>query len=159
MARTCIDFRVLRHSFVHLTEKAVRCGFVQDLGLREHASAGAILAAGRHNPVGFGWSMPRARGGLSLYKRSWQNGKSVNFQARRYSKVPQKSGYQKKFALTGFSEGQLNRAPSVFLEKRVGVVEATSTPPQNGPKYVAYVALYGARVSVAACQVGQAPLL
>ena len=39
---------------------------------REHASAGPILAAGRHNPVRFGWSMPRARGGLSPYKRSWQ---------------------------------------------------------------------------------------
>ena len=83
----------------------------------------------------------------------------MNFQARRYSKGPQKSGSQKKFALTEYSEGQPNPAPSVFLENRVGVLEAASTPPQNGPKYVAYVALYGARVSVAERQVGQAPLL
>jgi hypothetical protein len=82
----------------------------------------------------------------------------VNFRARQYSKVPQKSG-SAKFALTEFSEGQLNPAPSVFLEKRVGLLEAASTPPHNGPKYVAYVTLYGASVSVAGRQVGQAPLI
>ena len=120
---------------------------------REHASAGPILAAGRHNPVGFGWSMPRARGELSPYKRSWQNGHSVNLRTRQYSKVPQKSG-SAKFALTEFWKGQLNPAPGVFLEKRVGVREAASTPSQNDPKYVADVALYGARVSVAGRRVG-----
>jgi hypothetical protein len=82
----------------------------------------------------------------------------VNLRTRQYSKVPQKSGSQ-KFALTEFSEGQLNPAPSVFLEKRVGILEAASTPPQNRPKCVAYVALRGARVSVAGRRVGRAPLL
>ena len=119
-ARAWIDFRVLRHLFLHLAEKDVRSGFAQDLGLRKHASGAAILAAAQHNPFGVGWSMPRARGGLFPYKRSWQNGNPVNFQARRYSKGPQKSGSQKKFALMEFSEGQLNPLLAYFWRSAWG---------------------------------------
>ena len=110
-------------------------------------------------PSGLVGQCPGPEAGFPHTSEVGENGNSVNLRTRQYSKVPQKSGYQKKFALTGFSEGQLNPAPSVFLEKRVGLLEAASTPPHNGPKYVAYVTLYGASVSVAGRQVGQAPLI